>query len=144
MTSSAINNDEVRTRERKRISPKKAVKREEEKKRKQERERESWRAFLVTFRLSELPPSYHHPPLLPLPFATPSSGKPVASLPALTPLRNFFHGKFVLPSSGLPRETKFPRRFSLRAEFPRVIQENLVPTLGMFIFPVSEDLRLRL
>lgn len=72
---------------RERESPEEGVK---EKKRR--KVRKSWRAFLVTFRLSEPSPSSFYPlvssspfPILPLLFVTPCSGKPVASPPALTP-----------------------------------------------------------
>lgn len=122
-----------------RESPKKAVKRKEQRKGEREeggRKRESWRAFLVTFRLSEPPPSYLHPLSLSFSFATPSSGKPVASLlPSLPPLTR--HSPFATSSSGnscyfLPAcyAKRNSRGSSLYAEFPGIIPENLVPSLS--------------
>lgn len=133
MTSSAINNDEVRTRERKRIPEEREKKREE----KGERERESWRAFLVTFRLPELP----SPPLPPISsspspvllFRNPVFGQtcrispppsPVPPALTLSRLASSGNSRYSLPACLAKRNS---RGGSLYAEFPGVIRRKSRP-----------------
>lgn len=130
-----------------RESPKKTVKRKEERKRGRGRERER-KLARISRNISTIE-SYPRRIIIPLPLsfssATPSSGKPVAS-PLPPPSSPGTH-PFATPSSGnscysLPAclAKRNSRGSSLYAEFPGVIQENLVPSL----FRVSEDLHLRL